>query len=255
MWGRVPPAREAVSKPWVVSGFRLRAKLPPSLQLRRTAVASAEAVSRTLRVLKPCLAIALITVRLQAQGEVIDRVMAVVAGEIITQSDVEGAMALGLVSTSGAPLGAALQRLIERALTLREVRRYGPGDPSDQAVEQRLQTIRQQFSAPAAFAQALARSGMDEARLREFVRDEFRIQAYLDARFASPAPLTDEDLMAYYQEHLADFARAGRVLPLTEVRDAVRQRLDAQRRKAMIDDWLAGLRRRADVRELYLPGR
>ena len=41
-------------------------------------------------------------VALHAQGEVIDRVMAVVAGQVITLSDVDGAIALGLVSTSDA---------------------------------------------------------------------------------------------------------------------------------------------------------
>jgi len=35
---------------YVVSGFRLRVELPPSLKLRRTAVALAEAVSRTGKV-------------------------------------------------------------------------------------------------------------------------------------------------------------------------------------------------------------
>jgi parvulin-like peptidyl-prolyl isomerase len=166
--------------------------------------------------------IASIQPTLQAQSEIIDRVLAVVTGEVITQSDVDGAIALGLVPAAGRPLGpaqgrkdersVALDRLIERALMLNEVRRYAPPEPNEAAIDQRLQTIRQRFSSPAALDEALATFGTDEARLREFVRDDLRIQAYLDERFASPEP---------------------------------------GRRNAMIADWLTGLRRRTEVTVLY----
>lgn len=188
---------------------------------------------------------ALIQPTLHAQSEIIDRVLAVVGGEVITQSDVDGAMALGLVQVAGAPFGAAraepfdstrpeivagrtvaqdrqdqrgaaLERLIERALMLTEARRYAPPEPDATLIEQRLQAIRRRFSSAAAWTQTLATCGMDEARLREFVRDDLRIQAYLNERFASP---------------------------------------ELERRNAMIADWLTGLRRRAEVTVLYLPGR
>lgn len=186
---------------------------------------------------------------LRAQSEVIDRVLAVVAGEIITQSDVDGAVALGLVATTGAQdrRGAALDRLIERQLMLREVRRYMPPEPAQAAVEQRLQTLRQRFSSPAALTEALAISGVDEVRLSEFVRDDLRIEAYLEERFASPTQATEEDVAAYYNEHLTDFTRAGQVSPLAEVRDTIQQKLQAQRRNTMIGDWLAGLTRRTEI--------
>ena len=184
---------------------------------------------------------------LHAQSEIIDRVLAVVGGEVITQSDVDGALAFGLGQVGGAPFGAVraepgapnaaaapgaagpgatgpqgsldrrgatLDRLIERTLMLTEVRRYVPPEPDTAAIEQRLQAIRGRFPSAAAWAQALATSGMDEARLREFVRDDLRTQAYLNERFASPEP---------------------------------------ERRNAMIADWLAGLRRRAEVTRLYPP--
>lgn len=152
---------------------------------------------------------ALIRPALYAQSEIIDRVLAVVTGEVITQSDVDGAIALGLIPTAGKDeRSAALDRLIERALMLTEVRRYVPPEPDAAAVEQRLQAVRQRFSSAAAFSQALATFGTDETRLREFVRDDLRIEAYLNERFASP---------------------------------------EAERRNAMIADWLAGLRRRAEI--------
>jgi parvulin-like peptidyl-prolyl isomerase len=194
---------------------------------------------------------------LHAQGEVIDRVMAVVAGQVITQSDVDGAIALGLVPTSDAqdPREAALQQLIERELELREVRRYMPPEPNEQEVEQRLQAARQRFSSPQEFQEALVRSGIDEARLREIVRDDLRIRAYLSERFAGFAQPTEEELLAYYEAHRAEYLRDGRIPPFADVRDLVRQQLENERRGLTISEWLAGLRRRTEVTELYPPRR
>jgi hypothetical protein len=191
-------------------------------------------------------------VALHAQGEVIDRVMAVVAGQVITLSDVEGAIALGLVPTSDDPnpREAALQRLIERELQLREVRRYMPPEPNEQEMEQRLQQARQRFSSPEELKQALARAGIDEARLREIVRDDLRIQAYLNERFAGFAQPTEEELLAYYAAHRSEYSRDGSVPPFAEVREVVRQHVENERRRLTIAEWLAGLRRRTEVTEL-----
>ena len=192
-------------------------------------------------------------VALHAQGEVIDRVMAVVAGQVITLSDVDGAIALGLVPTADSqdPRDAALQALIERELELREVRRYMPPEPNEQEVEQRLQATRQRFSSAEEFKQALARAGIDEARLREIVRDDLRIRAYLGERFAGFAQPTEDELLAYYEAHRSEYVRDGRIPPFSDVRDIVRQQVENERRRLTITDWLAGLRRRTDVTELY----
>jgi parvulin-like peptidyl-prolyl isomerase len=194
-------------------------------------------------------------VALHAQGEVIDRVMAVVAGQVITLSDVEGAIALGLVPSADArdPREAALQVLIERELQLREVRRYLPSEPNEQEVDQRLQAAKQRFSSNEEFTQVLSRSGIDEVRLREMIRDDLRIRAYLSERFGGFAQPTEEELMAYYDAHRAEYVRDGRIRPFEDVREVVRQQLENERRRLTIAEWLAGLRRRTEVTELYPP--
>ena len=65
-------------------------------------------------------------------ADVIDRVLAVVGGQIITLSDVNAALRFGLVpaDVSTDPVDAALQRLIDRRLMLAEVERYAPPEPS-----------------------------------------------------------------------------------------------------------------------------
>ena len=148
-------------------------------------------------------------------GEVIDRVLAVAAGDVIMLSDVTAARDLGLVTVAqtGDAVREALSQLIERSLILAEVDRYAPPDPTADAVAQELRLVRNRFTSDQAFEQALARSGLDDRRLAEILRQNLRVRAYLDQRFSAGGP---------------------------------------DRRQALIDDWVAGLRRRAEVVDLYL---
>ncbi len=152
-----------------------------------------------------------------ARAEVIDRVLAVVSGSLITLSDVNGAYELGLVKPrdSGDRVRDVLVQLIDRELQLTEVDRYAPPEPSAADVDREVVTVRSRFPSPEAFEAVLARSGIDLAHLRETLRENLRIRAYLDQRFS----VSDE------------------------------------RRQQVVEDWIAGLRRRADIIDLYLVGR
>jgi hypothetical protein len=152
--------------------------------------------------------------------ELIDRVLAVAAGDLITLSDVRAALDFGLVDAGSAadPVRAALSRLIDRALILDEVNRYAPPEPAAAAIDDRVSQIRARFATAASYERALARSGYDERRLREIVREDLRIQSYLAQRFTGESP---------------------------------------ERSQAAIAEWVAGLRRRAEVVDRYdaAPGR
>jgi hypothetical protein len=152
-----------------------------------------------------------------ARAETIDRVLAVVAGQLITLTDVTAARDLGLQPADNAadPVRAVLSKLIDRELILAEVDRYAPPEPTAEAVDREVERIRARFTSADGLASALARSGIDEKHLRETVRQDLRIRAYLDQRFASAQ----------------------------------------ERRQALMDDWMNGLRRRGDVVDLYLSGK
>ena len=70
------------------------------------------------------------------------------------------------------------------------------------------------FPSPQSFDATLARLGVDRDYVRELLREDLRIRAYLDQRFTADTP-------------------------------------DQQR--VMVDEWIAGLRRRAEVVDLYEP--
>jgi hypothetical protein len=79
-------------------------------------------------------------------AEVLDRVLAVVAGDLILMSDVRAARDFGFITAGGAdPDGQALARLIDRALILAEVERFAPPEPEAAAVDKGLALVRERF--------------------------------------------------------------------------------------------------------------
>jgi hypothetical protein len=186
--------------------------------------------------------------------EVIDRMLAVVAGDLIMMSDVTAALELGLVPvTAGSDTTRlVLSQLIDRSLMLAEVERYAPPEPGADRVDLEVERTRGRFSTLDAYRAALQRYGIDEARLRATLRATLRLRAYLEQRFAALAP-SDADLTAYYAIHADRFARDGLAVSLADVRHDVVQALTIDRRQAMVDGWIADLRRRATVVDLSAP--
>jgi hypothetical protein len=152
-----------------------------------------------------------------ASAETIDRVLAVVGGQLITLTDVTAARDFGLQAADNAtdPVRAILSKLIDRALILAEVDRYAPPEPTADAIDREVARIGARFSSAEALAAALGRSGIDEKHLHETVRQDLRIRDYLDQRFASAQ----------------------------------------DRRQGLMDDWMNALRRRGEVVDLYLSAR
>ena len=178
--------------------------------------------------------------------ELIERTMAIVGGQAVTLSDARAAITFKLVDVGGSvdPEQTATARLVDRELMLREVRRYAPPAPSEAAIAARLSEIRNGFRGES-FARALEMSGLTEPRLRAWVRDDLRTQAYLAQRFVSASTPTDIEIANAYAQQKDAFDRAG--TPLAEATPLLRERLIASRRRELIADWVADLRRRTDV--------
>ena len=181
-------------------------------------------------------------------AEVLDRVLAIVAGDLILLTDVRAAREFGFVTVEGTDADAqALARMIDRALILAEVERFAPPEPEAASVDNGVALVRARFSSPQAFADALAQVGIEERHLREYVRQDLRMTAYLDQRF-TPVPPPEEEIGRYYREHPDLYTRNGVLVPFETARSEIVQALMAQSRSDLVNDWVTGLRRRADVR-------
>jgi hypothetical protein len=180
--------------------------------------------------------------------ETIDRLLAVVGTQVILASDVAAARALKLVEVddSADPPRQALALLVDRALVLAEVDRYSPPEPDEASVTREVLRVRSRFPTADAFAAALAASGLEETHLRERLRQDLRIAAYLDQRFVVTPP-TDDEIEQLYRREPSRFTRDGTILPLDRVRPDVVRALVDERRAARVEEWIAGLRRRSQI--------
>ena len=142
-------------------------------------------------------------------AQVLDRIVAVVDGAPITQSDVTAAMQLGLVAVppSTDAVTATVDALVERRLILEEVDRYAPPEPSSAEIDRRVADIRARLGDR--LPTVLAEAGLTDDHLRREMRDNLRIDAYLQQRFGPPQA--------------------------------------SEERATMIREWLSGLRRRASI--------
>ena len=188
------------------------------------------------------------------QAETLDRILAVVEGHVILQSDVRAFVDLQLpIGDNGMGAGSeddVLTYLIERRLVLDEVERYVAADPPPADVERRMAEVEDRFPSVAAFEGALGGVGFTRDDLRQVLRDDIRREAYLENRFgAVPAP-TAEQLRAHYDAHDGEFVEDGRTLSFGEARPFLLRLFAEQRRTALIDEWVAGLVRRGQVNRL-----
>jgi hypothetical protein len=191
-----------------------------------------------------------------ARAEIIDRLLAVVGGEIILLSDATAAVRFGLIDVRSIAdengLRAALNALVDRQLQLFEVNRYLPPEPPASAVDARVDAARSSLG-EAGFRAALAETGMTEAQVRSRLRDNLRIESYRAQRFGAALQPTEEDLARYYRANEALFTKDGVLQPFDQVREAVREHLVRERSSALIAEWLDTLRRRTETQILLPP--
>jgi hypothetical protein len=182
-------------------------------------------------------------------AEILDRVLATVEGHIITLSDVHIVETLGLVpSLRGNDRGRSIvDRLIDRLLVLQEVERYAPPEPGPAEVDERIAAITRHFDSAAALDGALRKVGADRSFLRQWARNDLRIARYLDQRFAGVLEPTDEEIENYRRQHASELPRGNEAADQAELVRQVRERVTAERRTALIREWIDGLRARADI--------
>ena len=184
-----------------------------------------------------------------ARAEIVDRVLAIVGPRVITLSDARAAVAFGLVEPSAGadPVAEGVAYLVNRQLMLSEVDRYGVPPPDPAALANRVTRVKARYPGPGELARTMEATAMTEVRLRDLVSDTLRIESYLDQRFNAQAQPTPDEVERYYRDHAREFTRDGRVQPFEDVREQAQARVIAERRIALIADWLDRLRRRTIV--------
>jgi hypothetical protein len=180
-----------------------------------------------------------------AAQQLLDRVLARIGTEAITQTDVESLVEFGLIEARSPTLPTAVQQAIDRQLVLKEVARFPPAEPTAAEVEKQLAAMKARVGDR--LGQMLQITGLDENRLHGLARDTLRIRTYLQQRFGISAQVGEEEARKYFDAHRDEFTRNGMPLTFEEAAADARQRAAATRVQGAVAQWLQDLRTRSDV--------
>jgi hypothetical protein len=193
-----------------------------------------------------------------AAPQLADRIVAVVDGDPILQSDIDRALVLGLVDARPGETPQGLRRrvldgLIEQRLRVHEVERYGFEQVPVEMIATQVDTIRARFPSEEAFRRRLADLGLQLEGLEQLVAQQLQVMVYVDELLGARVFIGLEEIEAHYQRVLLPrLQREGKpVPPVDEVREEIREVLRQERLNEELARWTAELRRQADVRDHF----
>lgn len=176
-------------------------------------------------------------------AEIVDRIVAVVNGQIITSYDLDQELAPYLIQLSGRKLGAQeeqqlagmrkklLDRLVDDILLLKEAERLSM-QVSDTEVETHIRQFRQSNSMTEEdLARQLQRENMTREEYKRNIRESMLRHRVLSFMVRRKVLVTDEEIVRYYDEHRSEYTQAKEVelglilLPPGEDADGLVQRL------------------------------
>jgi hypothetical protein len=207
-----------------------------------------------------------------APGAELDRVVAIVNGDLILDSDVDQELRLdelepyGEATTGNSAVrlrSQAIERLINRDLILQQVTLQPVTPITDAAVDQELDGLRRNIPAckeyhcetQAGWAKLLAANGFTEAGLRQLWRQRMVVLAFIEQRFRMGIRIAPAEIQAYYTETLLPqyAARHAAPPPVEAIANRIQEVLLAQRVSSLLNDWLQSLRAQGSIVLLH-PG-
>ncbi len=204
-----------------------------------------------------------------AQGEVVDRVVAIVNGQLILDSDVDRERRFAALLPYGEASGAykrdeAIERLINRDLILQQVE-VQPGDVvTMQAAEKDLDSVRTSIPTCAKFhcetkegwQKFLASEGFTEQGLTTLWQQRMEVLAFIELRFRMGIRITPAEIDQYYTKTMLPqyAAQHAKAPPVRTISHRIEEVLLQQRVSKLLDDWLGSLRAQGSVVVMHAGG-
>jgi len=193
-----------------------------------------------------------------AEPQLRDRVVAVVDGDPILQTDIDRAIAFGGVAAQAGEGERELRRrvldtIIEERLRIHEVQRYGFEQVPVEMITKQVEQIRGRFASEDAFRHRLGELGMQLDGLEQLVAQQLQVMVYVDELLGARVFVGLEEIESYYRKTLVPELQAKKqqVPPLEDVREQIRDVLRQQRLNEELQRWTAELRSRADVEDYF----
>lgn len=201
-------------------------------------------------------------------GIELDRVVAVVNGDLILESDVEEERRLAIFQPvrdpgAGFSRAKAIGRLIDRTLILQQARLQQEDEATDEEVQAQLLELRKEIPAcqrldcetEAGWKKFVVEHGFTLEELTNRWRERIEVLRFIEVRFRMGIHIPEADVARYYETvMLPEYARE-KVRPpaLKALSPRIREVLLQEQVSSLLDDWLKSLRAQGSVRILQ-PG-
>lgn len=185
-------------------------------------------------------------------GEVVDRVVANVNGNVLLESDWEQELAFeallngrSMDSFTSAEREAALSRLVDRELLREQVRpsEVLPVGPVAARVAE-VRKLHPDAATEQGWRTVLQRHGLTESALEKRLGEEIQLMRLVEARLRPSIQIDQHAVEAYYHDELLPQLKrnGGREVALPEVFGHIKDLLAEQRLNQLLSGWLASLR-------------
>ncbi len=202
----------------------------------------------------------------KVEGTQIDRVVAIVNGELILDSDVDQERRFAALLPYGEASGvydrdAAVTRLINRTLILQQSR-LQPGDEvSMESAAKDLDSVRKSLpkckeyhcETKAGWDRFLATEGFTEESLTKLWRERMEVLGFIELRFRMGVKISQQEIATYYEKTMLPQYTAQHVAapPMQAIASRIQEVLLQQQVSSLLGDWLESLRAQGSVVVLH----
>lgn len=203
----------------------------------------------------------------KTQGVLLDRIVAVVNGDVILQSDVDEERRYEEIQpyreAGTFSRDKAIQRLVDRDLILQQAELQAEGKVSDEELNSQLATLRKDIPAckqyncqsDAGWQKYLGDHGFTAEEFNERWRQRMELLKFIEVRFRSGVTISDDQIKTYYEKTmLPEYAKRNVTPPQLEtISKRIEEVLLQQQVGSLLQDWLKSLRAQGSVR-MMTPG-
>lgn len=185
------------------------------------------------------------------QDEVVDRIVALVNGQVITLTDVKVARAFGLYderreSTPDESIGYVLQKLIDQKLVIQMTRE--DTSVKREEMESFLDSVSSEMGKDR-FREELDRFGMKRSDLGPYVYERILFNRILSSRFDRTVLVTLEEIEDFYETRYLPDQRKKGVEPqsMLDIFDDIEAVIRKEKSEKQVEEWLQNLREKAEI--------
>ncbi len=202
-------------------------------------------------------------------GAQIDRVVAIVNGQPVLDSDVQEEHRFEAIQPYPNDAGTQstrdreIERLVNRALILQQARLETEDTTTDADVDKEIAGLRKTLpgckpdlcATDAGWAKYLASKDFSVAEFRTRWKQRMEVLSFIQERFGAGTSVTEGQIREFYQNTmLPQYRKAGtKPAPFVSVEPRIREILQQQQVSSLLRDWLQSLRAQGSITVLH-PG-